>query len=653
MNATQPGTLFGHPTGLYTLFFAEMWERFSFYGMRALLLFYMIKGFLGYGDRDAYAIYGAYTALVYMTPLFGGMLADRLLGARRAVVLGGLLMAAGHLMMSAENDVAFFLALALLIVGNGFFKPNISTMVGSLYPQGTPKRDTGFTIFYMGINLGAAMSPLLCGYIGETYGWHYGFGLATLGMLTGLAVFVAPVRITQFLIMSGAAAGAVGLFYFRPDNAFSTGVNIFVGLALLIAGVIAWVALGRGGLPDEVGAPADLQRLRKPVAGPISAEWSVYLMSLLAVPLLALLVSANRNVTVIPSAVVDSLNSSGNAVLQVSADVLAQMSTPAGLILMLAGLVALAYLGTETLRLEKVPRERMFVVLILTFFSMLFWAFFEQAGSSVNNFTDRNVDRVAEQRRLTASDLGSTLTFRVPVQSGDPDLMRLPLLTQEQLGHRNASPAMKQQIEEAIRIEERRKGKLTEEEMDRLVASASQHDRLTMSGLTYLRAAASAAGGSAQVSMGGDPGKPGHGDRWLRESGLGFSGCQPGLHSSVRDRIQRVVDLSGANRPGAQHASEVFPGAVAVGAWLRSLLVRRPKRRRTGYGGALLGLSGVPAANHRGALPLTRRALHGDPAVPGAPGEHGDGNLVPGNRLLSISGGHHRPVHRRHRRGQW
>ena len=194
MNATQPGTLFGHPTGLYTLFFAEMWERFSFYGMRALLLFYMIKGFLGYGDRDAYAIYGAYTALVYMTPLFGGMLADRLLGARRAVVLGGLLMAAGHLMMSAENDVAFFLALALLIVGNGFFKPNISTMVGSLYPQGSPKRDTGFTIFYMGINLGAAMSPLLCGYIGETYGWHYGFGLATLGMLTGLAVFVAPVR---------------------------------------------------------------------------------------------------------------------------------------------------------------------------------------------------------------------------------------------------------------------------------------------------------------------------------------------------------------------------------------------------------------------------------------------------------------------------
>lgn len=499
MNAQQPGTLFGHPTGLFTLFFAEMWERFSFYGMRALLLFYMLKGFLGYGDRDAYAIYGAYTALVYMTPLFGGMLADRLLGARRAVVLGGLLMAGGHLMMSAESDVAFFLALALLIVGNGFFKPNISTMVGSLYPQGSPKRDTGFTIFYMGINLGAAMSPLLCGYIGETYGWHYGFGLATLGMLTGLAVFVAPVRITQVLIMSGAVAAALGLFYFRPENPFSTGVNIFVGIALLIAGAIAWVALGRGGLPAEVGAPSDPQRLRKSVAGPISAEWSVYLLSLLSIPVLALLVSANRNVTVIPSAVVDSLKSSGNAILQVSADVLAQMSTPAGLILMLAGLVALVYLGMETLRLDKVPRERMYVVLILTFFSMLFWAFFEQAGSSVNNFTDRNVDRVAEERRLAAGDVGSTLTFRIPVQTGDPVLMGLPLLTQEQLGHRNASPRMKQRIEEAIRIDEKRKGNLAGQEVEQLVASATRDDRLTMSGLTYLRAAAGEPGGSVKL----------------------------------------------------------------------------------------------------------------------------------------------------------
>ena len=141
----------------------------------------------------------------------------------------------------------------------------------------------------------------------------------------------------------------------------------------------------------------------------------------------------------------------------------------------------------------------MYVVLILTFFSMLFWAFFEQAGSSVNNFTDRNVDRVAEERQLAAGDVGSTLTFRIPVQTGDPDLMGLPLLTQEQLGHRNGSPQMKQRIEEAIRIDEKRKEKLTGKEVDRLVASATRDDRLTMSGLTYLRAAAGAPGGSVKL----------------------------------------------------------------------------------------------------------------------------------------------------------
>src|SRR5688572_20811181 len=210
-------TLFGHPVGLYTLFFAEMWERFSYYGMRALLVLYMIKGFLKLNDSSAYAVYGAYTALVYATPFIGGMLADRLLGARRSVVLGGLLMAAGHLLMTIETQLAFYGALALLIAGNGFFKPNISTIVGSLYPAGSARRDGGFTIFYMGINLGAAMSPLVCGYVGETYGWHYGFGLATLGMLVGVAVFVAPARVTQILIGLGALATA-GSMLFLQNN---------------------------------------------------------------------------------------------------------------------------------------------------------------------------------------------------------------------------------------------------------------------------------------------------------------------------------------------------------------------------------------------------------------------------------------------------
>jgi len=211
-----------HPTGLFTLFFAEMWERFSYYGMRALLVFYMTKGFLGMGDKQAYAVYGAYTALVYMTPYFGGMLADKLLGQRRAVVFGGLLMAAGHLLMTIETSFAFYTALALLICGNGFFKPNISTIVGGLYPEAqAAKKDGGFTIFYMGINLGAAMSPILCGYVGETWGWHYGFGLATIGMLIGVAVFVAPTRLTQILILGGALAAAISMPFLQDVAAAS------------------------------------------------------------------------------------------------------------------------------------------------------------------------------------------------------------------------------------------------------------------------------------------------------------------------------------------------------------------------------------------------------------------------------------------------
>lgn len=414
-------TLLGHPTGLYTLFFAEMWERFSYYGMRALLVFYMLKGFLGYGDSDAYAVYGAYTALVYMTPFFGGMIADRLLGARRAVVLGGCLMASGHLLMTVENELAFFTALALLIAGNGFFKPNISTMVGSLYPPGSRRRDGGFTIFYMGVNLGAAMSPLLCGYIGETYGWHYGFGLATAGMLTGIAVFVAPVRLTQVLIGLGALTGAVGLLVFKPDNAYSFSINVLVAVVLVLSGLASLVALNRGGLPAEAGAPPDRERLRRPVLG-LRTDLAVYLATLLSIPVLALFVcgfspfNQGVSVTLIPNAVIEHLQTWGGLgeVLRV---VLTETSKPAGLILFVSGLIALGYLGMATVRLDRIARQRMYVVFVLTFFSLLFWAFFEQAGSSLNNFTDRNVNRVVgETRLITAAEVGQTLRLQ-PTQA--------------------------------------------------------------------------------------------------------------------------------------------------------------------------------------------------------------------------------------------
>jgi proton-dependent oligopeptide transporter, POT family len=428
MSSAQPQKelLFGHPVGLYTLFFAEMWERFSFYGMRALLVFYMTKGFLDYGDGEAFAVYGAYTALVYMSPFFGGMLADRVLGARRAVVLGGMLMAAGQLLMTVAHPLVFFGALGLIITGNGFFKPNISTIVGSLYPRESVKRDGGFTIFYMGVNLGASMSPLLCGYIGQKHGWHYGFGLATVGMLTGLAVFVLPGGVARVMILLGALAAAAGLFVEHSSNPYSTGVNIFVGIALIVAAVIAWIAIGRGGLPADAGLPPDPDRLHRPRVGPLSAQHLIYLGTVLVVPLFALLVSGfavvradERPAVLIPDSVIKRLEQSDNALVRASAEVAKEGSKPAGLVLVLAGLLAAGYLGVETFRLDRIARERMFVVIILMFFVMLFWAFFEQAGTSVNNFTDRNVDRVfdtASTKVIDARQIGDVIEIE-PTQA--------------------------------------------------------------------------------------------------------------------------------------------------------------------------------------------------------------------------------------------
>jgi len=178
----------GHPKALPILFFSELWERFSFYGMRALLILYMIDG-LKYTDTHAYAIYGSYGSLVYATPILGGIIADKLLGNRAAILLGGILMALGHFVTAFPNETAFYTALALLILGNGFFKPNVSSMVGKLYRQGDPRRDSGFTIFYMGINLGAFLAPIACGFAKQYFGWHVGFGLAGVGMLFGLLWF--------------------------------------------------------------------------------------------------------------------------------------------------------------------------------------------------------------------------------------------------------------------------------------------------------------------------------------------------------------------------------------------------------------------------------------------------------------------------------
>jgi proton-dependent oligopeptide transporter, POT family len=177
-----------HPKGIAILFFTEMWERFSYYGMRALLILYLVK-FFRYEDEFAGQIYGAYTGLVYFTPILGGYIADRYIGFKNAIFIGGTLMMFGHVSLAFSSIEFFYLGLTLLILGNGFFKPNISTYLGTLYSDKPELKDSGFTIFYMGINLGGMFGPLLCGYLGEVYGWHYGFGLAGVGMLLGLFVF--------------------------------------------------------------------------------------------------------------------------------------------------------------------------------------------------------------------------------------------------------------------------------------------------------------------------------------------------------------------------------------------------------------------------------------------------------------------------------
>ncbi|MFC7356631.1 peptide MFS transporter [Jejudonia soesokkakensis] len=192
---TNQRTVLGHPSGLFVLFFTEMWERFSYYGMRALLVLFLVASILdegwGWERADALVLYAWYTGLVYITPILGGLIADKITGYRKAVVIGALLMTLGHASMALEvaADAFFFLGLGLLIIGNGMFKPNISSMVGQLYKGQGKEKDAGYTIFYMGINAGAFLGILLCGYIGEKVGWHWGFGLAGIFMFFGMLQF--------------------------------------------------------------------------------------------------------------------------------------------------------------------------------------------------------------------------------------------------------------------------------------------------------------------------------------------------------------------------------------------------------------------------------------------------------------------------------
>jgi len=303
----------GHPRGLFVLFYAEMWERFSYYGMRALLVLYLTQFWL-FSDGKANLMYGGYNSLVYVTPVLGGYLADRYLGQRKAVVFGGVVLALGHLFMAYEGmqgvtdpavkqaDPAinvFWLALALIVVGSGFLKANISVIAGQLYRMTDPRRDAAYTIFYMGVNTGAALGTILVGYLGQTLGWSWGFALAGIGMVLGLIIFV----------------------------------------------------LGKPALKGQGEPPAPLAKKR---------EWSLYAVSFASVAVIWFLVQYQ-------------------AAIQNT--------------LIVSGVVLLAYTLYEAFKLPKEPRERMFAILFLIALNPVFWGLYEQAGGSLNLYTDKYVDR--------------------------------------------------------------------------------------------------------------------------------------------------------------------------------------------------------------------------------------------------------------------
>ncbi|KAB2641804.1 MAG: peptide MFS transporter [Verrucomicrobia bacterium] len=303
-----------HPRGLRTLFFTEMWERFSYYGMRALLVLFMVRqtaaGGMGLSDEVATAIYGLYTAGVYLMALPGGWLADRIWGAQRTVWYGGIIIALGHFTLAVPWTQTFYLGLVLVVVGSGILKPNMSALVGELYPEGGARRDAGFTIFYMGVNLGAALGPLVCCYLAQRLGWHWGFAAAGVGMVLGLGQF----RWTRHLL------GNIG------------------------------------------AAPPPLQRVGRVGIGVVAA-------------------------TVAVVAAVSGLCLAGMIVIYPPA-----VARFASLGIVLIAVVYFTHVFF-LLGLDRVEQRRVLLILVLFLAAALFWAGFEQAGSSFNLFAERHTER--------------------------------------------------------------------------------------------------------------------------------------------------------------------------------------------------------------------------------------------------------------------
>lgn len=326
-----------HPKVLFALFMVELWERFSYYGMRAILVLYMVakatqevknKG-LAFDDAKAYGIYAAYGALVYLTPIVGGYFADKMMGYRRAIIWGAILMAAGQFTLFLDNKTTFFIGLALLVVGNGFFKPNISSMIGKFYGAGDSRRDGAFTIFYMGINIGAFLTPLTCGAIGEIEGWRYGFLTAGIGMVLGLLIF-----------LWAQAKGWILTDFDEEGQPLTRPRPI--------------------GLPPE-NAPG--------IAG-ISGGMVPYVSTILLV---------------------------------LASWVLVRNDDVVDILLAVIGLGVIVYMLYASGKYDIVQRQRIWVILLLLLFTTVFWTFFELAGSALNLFTDRNVNKTMLGAELTTT----------------------------------------------------------------------------------------------------------------------------------------------------------------------------------------------------------------------------------------------------------
>jgi POT family proton-dependent oligopeptide transporter len=316
MTTTAPSQ--GHPKGLYWLFFAEMWERFCYYGMRGLLILYLTKTLMK-SDDESYATYGAYTALVYAVTVLGGKIADQILGYRIAIILGGILMAIGEFLILGGNEFWLILGMAFIISGNGYFKANISSIVGKLYSEGDPRRDSGFTIFYIGVNLGAFLATTVVAEVGSRYGYDKGFLLAGIGMVLGSIIFV------------------FGQKHYEGQ-----------------------------------GLPPNPDTLHKPLVGPLSRLHLTILGTLAAVPVFYLLLTNSQIVGYLLAATA---------------------------IFVIYTLLSAGFSGGNVLR------DRMIVLILLMFFNIVFWACFEQAGSSLTLFADRNIDR-----NVMGTEIGAATT---------------------------------------------------------------------------------------------------------------------------------------------------------------------------------------------------------------------------------------------------